>query len=110
MEVRPRKATGRCSPTIKVFISFFASWVGEQKRQPGYRKPRGFFLVIRFLFGELIMSLKKSLRKNIAQSTVEYLILFAIIAVLTLLSITEVFPRLKSAGEGYFTKAVNALD
>ena len=56
------------------------------------------------------MTLKKSLKDKKAQGTLEYLVLFTIIALLTLLCITEVFPRLKTAGEDYFTKAVNALD
>ena len=56
------------------------------------------------------MTLKKNLKNIKAQSTVEYLVLFGVITLLTLLCITEVFPRLKTAGEDYFTKSVNALE
>ena len=56
------------------------------------------------------MTLEKNLKDKKAQSTVEYLVLFAIIALLALLSITQMFPRLQAAGEDYFTKSVNALE
>ncbi len=56
------------------------------------------------------MTLKNRLKTKKAQSTVEYILLFAIIAVLTLISVTKALPRLQTAGQDYFNKAVNALD
>lgn len=55
------------------------------------------------------MILKNNLKTQKAQSSVEYLMLFAIIATLTLLGITNVFPRLQSAGVELFNKAMQAM-
>lgn len=55
------------------------------------------------------MILKKNLKTQKAQNSVEYLVLFAIIATLTLLGITDVWPRLQNAGIALFDKAMNAM-
>jgi competence protein ComGC len=65
------------------------------------------------------MNLKNNLGIKKAQTTVEYLVLFAIIAMLTLLGITTFFPRFRSVlGEtntgtvvanGFFNRSLQAL-
>ena len=65
------------------------------------------------------MTFKKSLKTRKAQSSVEYVVLFAIIASLTLLGITTFLPRLRKAlGEteegkvvegSFFDKAMNQI-
>jgi len=65
------------------------------------------------------MTLKKGLKIRKAQSSVEYLVLFAIIATLTLLSVTRLLPALRETlgqnekGEvvsgGFFDKALKAM-
>ena len=65
------------------------------------------------------MILKNNLKTQKAQSSVEYLMLFAIIAVLTLLSLSQLFPSLRETMEetsdgnivpgGFFDKAMQAM-
>lgn len=50
------------------------------------------------------MSLKKYLKTKIGQSTLEYFILFSIIAGLSLLSITTFYPRVRAAIQGTETE------
>lgn len=60
------------------------------------------------------MTFKNSLESNNqkiikAQSSVEYIVLFAIIASLTLLSVTQMLPRMRTALDGFFWGACNAM-
>ncbi|MFH0762561.1 MAG: hypothetical protein V1925_01580 [Candidatus Omnitrophota bacterium] len=50
--------------------------------------------------------------KNKAQSTVEYFILFSVITLLTILSLSTFFPRIQEAlqgKDGYFQKAAGEI-
>lgn len=55
------------------------------------------------------MSLKKFLKIESGQASLEYFILLLVIASLTLLSVTSVFPKVTGAGRGLFTKAVERI-
>ncbi len=65
------------------------------------------------------MTFKKGLKSRRAQSSVEYVVLFAILAIITILSITSFLPRLrKTLGENeegkieegsLFDRAINAM-
>lgn len=55
------------------------------------------------------MSLKKFLETERAQVSLEYFLLLLVIAGLTILSVTTVFPKVKDAGNGLFTRAVEEI-
>jgi len=55
------------------------------------------------------MILKNILRQKTAQSSVEYLVLFTIIAVLTLLGISQMFKKVKDSGDVVYNKAVEGM-
>lgn len=55
------------------------------------------------------MSLKKFLKRGRGQASLEYFLLLLAVVSLTLLSVTSVFPKVKGAGMGLFTKAVERI-
>ena len=60
-------------------------------------------------FRRLIMTLANVFSGRKAQSAIEYTILFAIIAMLTLIGFSQVFPKIQAAGGTLFNKAVKAM-
>jgi hypothetical protein len=63
--------------------------------------------VFGFLFGDLIMTFKKCLRtknKEKAQATLEYFILFTIVVLMTLLSLSTFRQKFISSAQGHFFK------
>ena len=90
------KATVRCAVGASG-IHIFAA--GQGKTLTVYRKPLGF----RFLFGALIMGLKKFLKRLLeikAQASLEYFILFSIIALLTIVSFSAFHQQIKDSMQG----------
>ncbi|MBU1726884.1 MAG: class III signal peptide-containing protein [Candidatus Omnitrophica bacterium] len=55
------------------------------------------------------MSFIKSLKTKRGQSSIEYIVLFAIIAVLTLLGVSELFPRIQSAGQYSLSRSLSNM-
>lgn len=58
------------------------------------------------------MSLKKFLKmtlKKKAQASLEYFIIFSVIAGLTLLSLSSFLPKVKTTGEEFFKKAAERI-
>lgn len=49
------------------------------------------------------------IRTQTAQSVVEYLVFFSVIAVVTLLSVCVFYPQVKESGEGAFQQAVDIM-
>ena len=55
------------------------------------------------------MIVKHVVKLNRGQSVVEYLVFFAVIAVLTLLSLCTLYPRVHQASETAFQQAVEEI-
>lgn len=53
------------------------------------------------------MNLKKNSKTG--QASLEYFILFSVITLLTLLSLSSFFPKVQATGEGFFQSAVQRL-
>ena len=56
------------------------------------------------------MSLIKVLKTKRGQSSIEYIVLFAILAVLTLLGVTQLYPDIQRSGEISLSRSLAAMN
>ena len=106
MEVRRRKATGRCSPkesSLLRVVSENVSRVTEGRRRKNMKKE---------FFGFLFLSLPKTLRKSFktqkGQATFEYFLILILFVAATLLGVSTLLPNIRTSLEGsggLFTEA-----
>ncbi|MFZ5800491.1 MAG: hypothetical protein ACOY3D_03815 [Candidatus Omnitrophota bacterium] len=62
-----------------------------------------------FYFVNLLINFKKHLGQEKAQTAVEYFVIFAVVAAVTLLSVAAFYNRLHQASEVFFNKSAEAI-